>query len=1123
MSGNNNFNDPRNQHQQFQHNQQFRQHIPGQVPPFIDPRAPNMGNNNFPASPGRHPIPPVRFPGQQPQQPHFPGHQPQQPQFPGFNNRPAPGAPPPVHQPNQFQNMHQQQFHPIPTPSFNTIVQAQNMFPIRTSSGSPSNSASSVTSPTQPPSRKLPPIPGENSSSRAEDKTTDSLRSGFQEIKKKVDELKAGNEEDNIYEKSLKKGVDLVLDASVAATANSTLVKKGIATASEMINGGAHDIVSNIEKNPILNHLIQLADKLVDVGKAVPFIAPAFVILKVIIDIEQKAKEADAKCSDLLERINFMVSNITVLEKVKVIDPLRAVIEKMNDTLKQAASLIQTYRKQGAIAKRLNMSNSQNFVVMAGKITSCTQDLMLSLQIQQTGDISVLTRSVPLDTQDEEAQAFVKSHGGQSVINNDPALVEEFAKKMHLTMSDQVMDQMQSNMEDILEENQSRIENLLKENSSNTVAETIKALATEVREREAEQRLTCLQCDKEYRESANGPEACSFHKSSEQSGSYSCCGNKAPCTYSSHRSVHHCEYPYTNFYDYAYKITGYCDTVDEWTEINEKDMVTNEIQKASISKLVRWRSKQERISKPMMVIHVGRIYYDSPYYFQAFDAEDLKAANTTVRGTGNTLIFRTTRSDSEYAMAEWTRDDAGDISGVKLSCKVSTSEIATVKVVPLDTKTVSPSGEVQTLSKSKFKLYKPAEPYKLPENRHVGHVLRSTALREVREFKAKTKLPLVLAPQGKMKANSEGQFVRNNADKFQGTLRIFNKSPPSSQTYVTLASCKAEYRLVGEPEYKEVETLNLGNDLKFPMSIAPTQSLDVSFEAIVPRTETQAALRSNCWYWAMVALHHPIRIRFTFKDIEDEECVLVQEYIHQPSGRLAAKDEKNDLLFLHIDDSLDATRSVVRVTKADGDDHVVNVNGTRLSVDDLNKIVYNAGKSGVTEVDLRYGRDNGTYKWDAWALVDLNCQRVYGFKILLTEGSSRTKKTTSALGYALCPLYGEAEGEELEERPIQHAVEKAVFPELEPEDPLEVVVDDDVDDEKIVVPAKSVEPVIAVAAAASSSVTAAISEVSKATSSLDTAVFSSSMASLEKRLESLDTNVARMATALEKLVDILSH
>jgi len=112
-----------------------------------------------------------------------------------------------------------------------------------------------------------------------------------------------------------------------------------------------------------------------------------------------------------------MVSNITVLEKVKAVDPLVAVIESMNETLKQAASLIQAYRKQGAIARRLNMSNSQNFTAMAARITACSQDLMLSLQIQQTGDISILTRAVPTDPQDEEAKRFVQEHGGQNVIN----------------------------------------------------------------------------------------------------------------------------------------------------------------------------------------------------------------------------------------------------------------------------------------------------------------------------------------------------------------------------------------------------------------------------------------------------------------------------------------------------------------------------------------------------------------------------------------------------------------------------------------------------------------------------------------------------------------------------------
>ncbi|KAG0292696.1 hypothetical protein BGZ96_003814 [Linnemannia gamsii] len=1207
MSGNfnNNSNDPRfSQHRPFQtpqqqhNNSMFRPPTPaGQVPPFIDPRTLHGHNSNgsqyAPPSPnGRHPIPPVRFPGHQPQYGGgFPHNRPGAP--PHVGGPPPVSGPRPVHQPHQFHQGGNQPYHPPPTgPAFQAMAHAQNMqnmHHVRTSSAGSNNNDSinsqrtnspGPTSPTQPPNRQLPPIPIDNlantmnvidgaikygatmssintltgnsssnnnsSSSGASSTykggvatidggdeksspTNRSLRSEFADIKRNVEALRESSN-DSELSKVVNRGVETVLAAQGTIAIGTAGIQQGIAIANKIVAEKGQAIVNSLESNPVLNHLVQLADKLVDIGKSVPFIAPAFVILKFIIDVEQKARDADVKCNDLLERINFMVSNLTVLERVPVIDPLIAVIERMNETLKRSASLIQAYRKQGKIARRLNMSNGANFVLMADNIAACSQDLMLSLQIQQTGELSVLSRSVPMDSQDEAAKKFVQANGGQDIINNNPALVEEFAKKMHMTMSSEVMGQMQTNMEDLISENQTRLEALLQENTSKTVAETIKAMASQAREHEAEQRLTCLQCDKEYRESANGPEACSFHKATKIEDSFSCCGKPSPCTYSNHRAVHHCEYPYTTFFRYVGAILGYVDTVQRWVEVSERDLVTDKEQSASVGRLIRWKSKHDRITKPMMFIHVGRVSYDNKYYFHVFDTEALRAANKKVQKTGNTVIFKSTDSHDEYGLVEWTLDDAGTINGVKVAVKVTTSDSPVISILPLDIDTVSLLGEVQSISKARFKVYKPTEPYKFPELRHVGPTLRTTALRETREFKPRTKLPLVIFPEGKMVANTHGQFVRSNADKFQGTLRLFNKSTLTNQDFVTLVSCKAEYRLVGEQEYKDVESLTLG-DLKFPASIAPNQSLDVPFEAIVLRNAAQQALRQNCWNWAMVALHNPVRVRLTFKDIEGEELVYVQEYVHKPSHRMAAKEEK-DLLFLYIDDMLDATRSVIRIKETDAP-YVVDVNYTRFTVANLNKIVYQAERSGQTEVDLKCGRDAGSYKWDAWALVDLSCRRVYGFKMLLTTGSTREKRTTATLGYAPCPLYSTSSGDDgqttdflnvddLEERPIQYAVETDVFPDVEPSEPLAVVEDDEVDDEKVVAVAV-VAPVVAIAAATSTSVTAALSEVSKATASLDSAVFAGSMASLEKRLESLDTNVARMATALEKLVLILSQ
>ncbi|KAG0348301.1 hypothetical protein BG004_005436 [Podila humilis] len=1007
------------------------------------------------------------------------------------------------------------------------MVHAQSMYPVRTSSGGSSSPvvSASISSPTSPgpPTRQLPAIPKEEST-RSVAQTT---RSEFDEVRQQVAELQANGNETEL-QKNINKGIDLALAATATATTGSIIASQGFAMATKAIESKS-EVISNFESNPVLGHLVQLADKLVDIGKAVPFIAPAFIILKVIIDVETNARDVDTKCTDLLERINFMVSNLTVLEKVKVIDPLVVVIESMNEALKQAASLIQAYRKQGAIARRLNMSNSQNFAMMADRITACSQDLMLSLQIQQTGDLSVLTRAVPTDPQDEEAKKFIHAHGGQNIINNRPDLVEEFAKMMHLTMSEQVMDQMQSSMEDILEDNQSRIESLLKDNSSNTVAETIKAMATEAREREAEQKLTCLQCNSSYRASGNGPEACSFHKAMELNGGYSCCGNNAPCTFGRHRSAHHCDYPYSTFFNYAYGILGYTDTTKKWATVTDTDLLLGTTQNATVSKLCRWRTYHDVVSKPMMVIHVGRVTFETPYFFHIFDVETLKAANEAVCSTGKTTIFKTKDSEDEYSMAEWTLNDAGTINGVQIKAKAATSKVATVTFVSLDIETVAPNGEPKVISKGAFELYKPAEAYQLPEVRHVGHVLRDTALRATREFKARTKLPVVVIPQGKLVANTNGRFMRYNADKFQGTLRIFNKLPPTAHEYITLASATVEYRFVGDAEYREPEAVSLG-EIKFPVSIKPTESLDIPFEATVRREGKLAELQQTCWGWAMVALHRPVRVRVTFKDIEDQECVVIQEYIHQPSNRLSKRQE-DDLCFLFLDDSTDGTRSVVRIKKSNESDIVVNLNGTKLSVEDLNKIVYKAEKTGETEVKVRQSQDQGTHKWEIWALIDKSCRRVYAFKVLLTEGSTQAKNSAAALGYAVCPIYGDLET--MEERPIAYAEERVSFPEVAPEDPIEVILDDEFDDIKAPttpVPeslaatpaAVAAEPVVAIAAAATSSIQAAISEVSKATSSLDAAVFSASMTTLERRLESLDNNVARMATALEKLVLILS-
>ena len=125
----------------------------------------------------------------------------------------------------------------------------------------------------------------ENTSSVVEEgsKIDQPVHSGFQEIRQQVDELQDSNKEESIYKKSFNKAIDVAITATDTVTTGSMMLNQGVAVATKMLEGSqTQDIINNIEKNPALSHLIQLADKLVDIGKSVPFIAPAFIILKVV-------------------------------------------------------------------------------------------------------------------------------------------------------------------------------------------------------------------------------------------------------------------------------------------------------------------------------------------------------------------------------------------------------------------------------------------------------------------------------------------------------------------------------------------------------------------------------------------------------------------------------------------------------------------------------------------------------------------------------------------------------------------------------------------------------------------------------------------------------------------------
>ena len=860
-------------------------------------------------------------------------------------------------------------------------------------------------------------------------------------------------------------------------------------------------IVDPMFNNPTVQSALQVLESLSDVGRALPFVAPAFILLKIIIDLERRAQDADAKCTDLVERVIFMLSHLPALEKIEIVPATRQVIDRINEALKEAAALIAAYRKQSRVVRRLRISNRDKFATCAVNINTCCSDLLMSLQIHQTSKLDILTRGIPVDAEDIAADTFVAGHGSLEAVVHDRELVKEFAQQQHLVMDDSVMEQLNANISDSMTQSHLRLEGILKDNVNSAIVDGLKNLAAEMYASEAEQKLKCVQCDKEFTNSNNGPKACSFHRGEYDSWvkSYPCCGTAHPCQFNAHRANHHCDYPYGSFFPRVYAITGYVDTVDSWTAVQDTNLETDEVQRASIGQLIRWVSRGARTDENILLISVGRVWYKTPYYFNTFTAKELEDITKSVRLSRRTMIYRTSPNENEYAIAEWILSISGKITGVRLTAKSATSTNPYVRVCPIDLSTCTKSGDILTISEGGMRSYIPASPYILPETVRIGPEVSDSPARPVRtNFKTRTtpSLPIILKTTSEPPLVANPQFASTTSDYFEGAVSVFNNHAPGSLNPITIATVSASFRLVGEPEYQPVESCKLEN-AQVPVTIEPRQSWIVKFEVMVPRTEEDSKVNIRWWNRAFVARYRPIRIKLILEDIEGKQCSLVLEYVYKPYPFEKRKD--SDLGFFFFDNPVTVERYYVDVAPSSEDKAVARIKGTSVNVNKLEKAVYQALKTGKTEVDLEIGQDKyGEWEWNAWALIDLSCRRVYAFKILMKEGKQVPAKRLACLGYVLCPDYGDIINET---RPISYATETVELPSLEPYPVQVTVLDDVLDDFKPPLPPKPTSPTSDVPSGSGS--TGFVS------------------AELSSRLASIDSSLARIADALERLVVVM--
>lgn len=871
--------------------------------------------------------------------------------------------------------------------------------------------------------------------------------------------------------------------------------------------------------NPSLSGAMQVLSVVSEVGKALPFVTPAFILLKVIIDVETRAQDVDLKCNDLLERVVFMLSHLPILQKIEVMPSTRKVIDRMIEVLKNAASLIAAYRKQSVIARRLSLTNRDKFTQCADGVNACCSDLLMSLQIHQSHQMeTLLQRDVPIDDDDMAAKTFVETHGGSvDAVMHDRELVKEFAQQQQLVMDDTVMEQLSANIADSVQQNHEKLEGILKENVTTAVADGLKNILAELNAAEAEQKFTCVQCEKQFTHYTNGPKSCSFHQAEHDSwrDQYPCCSTSHPCQFGTHRSKHHCDYPYGAFFPRARAITNYVDTQDEWASVEDTNLETDAIRKASVGQLLRWVSRGVSLKENTLLISVGTLWFTYPYYFNTFTAKELEDISTSVKISKRILIFRTEKDENEFAMAEWVLSVSGKITGVRLTAKTATSTNPFVRVCPIDLSTCTKSGDVLHLSDGGMRSYSPASSYVLPPTVRYGPTLKDTPTRAVRtNFKTRTSpsLRLIMKTLSEPPLSANPKFASTEVDFFDGKVSVFNNNPPSTTNPVPIAisSVRAQYRFIGEAEYKPVEAFKFldttSGDL--PVSIDPRQTWTINFQVSVPRTEEDKKLSVKWWNKAFGARTRPLRVKLILEEIEGEEASLVLEYVFQPYK--LEKEEEKDLGFFFFDNPRLLERCCVRVQKVEDngsgvDAGVVKIASNELNVKKLHQIVYKALKSGKTEVDLGIGQEknDGEWDWGAWALIDISCRRVYAFKIILKEGRKveESKRKLGCVGYVLCPQYGDTvQGKS---RPVSYGTEIVKLAKLEPYTEEDVPQDDNVDEFKPPIPPKPI----------ASNQNGAISG-----SHLGPGAPMVIPGELNNRLASIDANLTRIADALELLV-----
>lgn len=638
-------------------------------------------------------------------------------------------------------------------------------------------------------------------------------------------------------------------------------------------------------------------------------------------------------------------------------------------------------------------------------------------------------------------------------------------------------------------------------------------LVNAVKELAAGEVKTCVQCGASYAVEANGEGHCAYHTGSYDSWKrrYSCCGQAEPCQRGKHRDQHHCEYPYERFFKRSAAILNYVDTRDIWCSIEEHDLDGGKTQKVSVGQLLRWKSKGQYIKdQNLLVIRVGAsVWPGSPYFFHVFSESDLDE----IGKKGDTTIFKSSEKSDEYSQATWIIKDQM-VTGVLLEAKAKSNERSTIEKVAFSSFPLT-KGEHEVVQRGGIVESKPASPYTLPQpscncenDVDLTAITQRKARTDFKTLDAITKKQLLTIESAEpLQCNADRYGKNTGFDRFLFNVSVTNASAQP----IMMMKLSMEFKLLNQDDWQQLGDDDIDWDFThrtnpLPFAAPATDRVSLSFVLKVPHIfgDNDAKAEKDHdgnWHRSYIARHTPIRFRATFSSTKGFAS-RVFEFVEPVDRFRIEKADERDSLFLFIDDANNIQRTSANVRELEdpyGYGKLLSIAGSEFKVLDARKLVHRALKDGVTEVRMpTFEKTRGSVERRVFALIDSECQVVYGIKVQLIDSNTGIAKQACAP----VRFYGE---EDATPKPIKLASENNPLPPMgsttifefndkdEGKDDLtdeDLQFDDDEDD-----------------------------DTDGGSSGKGGSV---NLKRVEAKLDQLNANTERIATALEKLVDALS-